>query len=186
MAVLARRYIVWFRFDLRVHDNPVLYEAAEALAPKEVLPLFIFDPRYFGTTEFGSPKTGSFRARFLRESVADLRMQLRKLGSDLLVGIGRSEELIPLLVATPQPTAVLWQVQLTSEELAIDRAVRGALPREVVCQEIWGGTLYSRDDLPYEDKVGFKDMGRGSRGICPPRHPFLPYVAHPFSPYLSI
>ena len=116
-------------------------------------------------TEFGSPKTGRFRARFLRESVADLRQSLRALGSDLLVGVGRAEELLPLCVAATGTTTVLWQLQLTSEELAIDRAVRAALPRDVSSRQLWSGTLYSRDDLPYEDKEFFSDMGGGSRGF---------------------
>lgn len=145
--------------------RPANLRATSCLLACTVVPVFIFDPRYFGTTEFGSPKTGRFRARFLRESVADLRQRLRALGSDLLVGIGRAEELLPLCVAATGPTTVLWQVQLTSEELAIDRAVRAALPKSASCRQLWSGTLYSIDDLPYEDKKFFSDMGHGSRGF---------------------
>ncbi|KAL8536736.1 hypothetical protein ACS0TY_012061 [Phlomoides rotata] len=51
--------IVWFRNDLRILDNEVLFKAwasSEAL-----LPIYCVDPRLFGTTHyFGFPKTGGF------------------------------------------------------------------------------------------------------------------------------
>ena len=45
--------------------------------PVQVLPLYCFDPRSFGTTPFGNPKTGSLRAKFLLDSVQDLKANLR-------------------------------------------------------------------------------------------------------------
>ena len=48
-----------------------------ALVPVQVLPLYCFDPRSFGTTPFGNPKTGSLRAKFLLDSVQDLKANLR-------------------------------------------------------------------------------------------------------------
>lgn len=44
-----KRLILWFRNDLRLHDNPVLNYAVNAQAKqKEVVPVFCFDPRFFG------------------------------------------------------------------------------------------------------------------------------------------
>ena len=71
------RVLVWFRNDLRVRDNEVLTRAI--LQGKEVIPVYCLDPRMFEKTELGFPKTGSFRAKFLLESVADLRHSFRKL-----------------------------------------------------------------------------------------------------------
>lgn len=49
--------IVWFRNDLRVLDNEVLFEAW--VSSKMILPVYCVDPRLFGTTHyFGFPKTG--------------------------------------------------------------------------------------------------------------------------------
>ena len=47
------------------------------LMPVQVLPLYCFDPRSFGTTPFGNQKTGSLRAKFLLDSVQDLKASLR-------------------------------------------------------------------------------------------------------------
>lgn len=49
--------IVWFRNDLRILDNEVLYKAW--ISSHMVLPVYCVDPRLFQTTHyFGFPKTG--------------------------------------------------------------------------------------------------------------------------------
>ena len=49
--------IVWFRNDLRVHDNEALWKACEGA--ESVVPLYCFDPRHFEKTQhFEFAKTG--------------------------------------------------------------------------------------------------------------------------------
>ena len=57
-----------------------------------MVPLYCFDPRHFGTTPYGSKKTGDYRAKFLLESVQDLKQRLITLGSNLLIHMGRPED----------------------------------------------------------------------------------------------
>ncbi len=121
---------------------------------KEVICVYIFDPRHYGETEWGSPKTGAFRAKFLIEAVESLRANLQALGSDLLVGIGRPEELLPLV--TNRDTKLLWQEQVTQQELIVDEMVRAALPSTTSVEMVWSGTLYERSNLPY--RVDLADM----------------------------
>ena len=83
-----RTRFIWFaRNDLRLHDNPVLAQIAAHKGDKEVLPVYLFDPRHFGTTHRGSAKTGAHRAKFLLESVVDLRTKLRAIGFSRYSGI---------------------------------------------------------------------------------------------------
>ncbi|KAL1529443.1 hypothetical protein AB1Y20_000390 [Prymnesium parvum] len=153
----TRHRFIWFcRNDLRLHDNPCLAKIASYKGDFEVLPVYLFDPRHFGTTRRGSPKTADFRARFLYESVVDLRSSLRAVGSGLLVGVGKPEEVLPLLVAPREEgkpattTTILCQEQVTSEELKVDRALRGALPSGTAqLTPVWGGTLYDKCELPF-------------------------------------
>ncbi len=68
------RIIVWFRNDLRVHDNPILDWAAKYNIKglrKEVIPVFSFDPRFYKTKveKYSSLKCGLVRARFITETV---------------------------------------------------------------------------------------------------------------------
>ena len=69
------RILVWFRNDLRIHDQELLTIASE-YNPQHIIPVYCFDDRQFETTPFGFPKTGKFRAKFLQESVIDLRNNL--------------------------------------------------------------------------------------------------------------
>ena len=69
--------IVLFTRDLRVHDNPALHLACSRA--RRVLPLFVVDPA------IAAPPN---RARFLAESLTDLRSALRECGADLVIRHG--------------------------------------------------------------------------------------------------
>ena len=71
------RTLLLFTRDLRVHDHPALHDAARV---GEVVPLFVLDDRMLAV----SPN----RARFLMESLADLRDALERRGSRLMVRRG--------------------------------------------------------------------------------------------------
>jgi deoxyribodipyrimidine photo-lyase len=72
--------IVLFTRDLRLHDNPALHQARDRA--RQVVPLFVADPALDATER--SPN----RARFLAESLADLRQALRERGADLVLREG--------------------------------------------------------------------------------------------------
>eukprot|EP00798_Chlamydomonas_sp_ICE-L_P024753 gene24753-10392_t len=82
------RVILCMCNDLWLDDNYCVSEAIKMVKSKkvdEVLPVYVFDPRFFKKSEWGTLKTGSFRAQFLLESVKDLKGRLQAVGSDLLV-----------------------------------------------------------------------------------------------------
>lgn len=56
--------------------------------------MYCFDPRHFVVTPFGHPKTGAYRAQFMLESVQDLKAGLQKIGSDLIIHLGKPEDAI--------------------------------------------------------------------------------------------
>ena len=70
--------IVLFTRDLRVHDNPALELAVRSA--EHVVPLFVLQEGL----RFAVPN----RARFLRESLADLRESLGQRGGDLVLRRG--------------------------------------------------------------------------------------------------
>jgi deoxyribodipyrimidine photo-lyase len=146
------RILIWYRTDLRLHDHEPLHRALEQNAT--IIPVYCFDPRQFGQTSFGFPKTGAFRAQFLWESVADLRQSLRALGSDLIIRVGQPEQVLPNLVKQLQISAIHSHREVTSEEQAVDRAIQQALVEQGLAQtkwvDFWGQTLYHPDDLPFD------------------------------------
>ena len=143
---MTKRALVWHRNDLRVTDHAPLAGAAQD--GSEVIALYVFDDRQFGTTPAGFPKTGGFRARFLIESVEALRRRYRALGIALVVRRGRPEELLPALVEELGIGAVYFHTYPTHDELAVERAAVARL--EVPCRAVWGHTLHAPEDLPFE------------------------------------
>ncbi|MEL7475328.1 MAG: DASH family cryptochrome, partial [Cyanobacteria bacterium J06555_12] len=143
------RILLWFRNDLRLHDHEALYEAMKQRA--EIVPVYCFDPRQFGQTSYGFPKTGAFRAQFLLESVADLRRSLQAKGSDLVIRIGKPEDVIPAIAKQLEAKVVHYHEEVTSEELAVEDELETALePLKVKLEAFWGATLYHPDDLPFD------------------------------------
>ncbi|MFC6835318.1 DASH family cryptochrome [Halomarina ordinaria] len=137
--------LVWFRADLRVHDNDPLRRAARA---ERTVPLYCFDPRTFEESAFGLPKTGPHRARFLRESVADLRASLRDLGGDLLVRVGPPEDVVPEVASECDVDIVHHQTLPATEERSVGAGVEEALePTDVHVERHWTHTLYHPEDL---------------------------------------
>lgn len=142
------RILIWYRNDLRLHDHQPLHAALTARA--DVIPLYCWDDRLFGTTSFGFPKTGAWRAFFLWESVADLRAQLRSRGSDLLLRRGLPETVIPPIAQELKISAVYFHKEVTSEEIAVEEALQHNLARVgVKVKSFWGTTLYHPEELPF-------------------------------------
>jgi len=144
-----RRSIVWFRNDLRIHDNEAL---VDALAHNdEILPLYIIDPRIFnGFTSYGFPKAGSFRINFILESLIDLRNNLKDIGSNLYVRVGHPEEIIPQLARELKTSYVYCNRERTKEEVDVQDALEKGLWS--IGQEVRyyrGKMLYYTADLPF-------------------------------------
>lgn len=147
--MVEKRILIWYRNDLRLHDHEPLVKALKSGAT--VIPIYCFDPRQFGTTSYGFPKTGAFRAQFLLESVANLRQNLRSLGSDLIVRSGRPEDMIAAIAQELDAEAVYYYREVASEELTVESALETALrAQNISIQGFWGHTLYHPEDLPFE------------------------------------
>ncbi|MFN0034381.1 MAG: DASH family cryptochrome, partial [Saprospiraceae bacterium] len=179
---MKRRAIVWFRQDLRLHDNEAIVTALRMA--DEVVPIYIFDERVFrGQTRFGFPKTGRFRARFVLESVADLRASIQKLGSNLLVRIGRPEAILSEMAQELKASWVICNRERTQEEVLVQDGLE---------QKLWGigvellytrgKMLYHTQDLPMPVQHTpdvFAQFRKENEHITPVREPFPSPAALP-------
>ncbi|MDF9795109.1 deoxyribodipyrimidine photo-lyase [Catalinimonas alkaloidigena] len=148
---MHRNIIVWFRNDLRLHDNTCLHHAIQK--SDFIYPVYCFDPRQYEETEIGLPKTGSFRGQFILESIRDLRQNLQNIGSDLIVRQGLPEKIIPLLAKELNVTAVYASREVGSEELQVEQSLETALHREGINLELhWQATLLHIDEIPWPVK----------------------------------
>lgn len=84
--------VFWFRRDLRLEDNTGLYYALQQ--ETDVLPLFIFDRTILDDLE---DKTDA-RVSFIHDQIQNLKEELEKKGSTLLVKYGTPEEVYQELI----------------------------------------------------------------------------------------
>ena len=143
------RSILWFRQDLRLHDNEALVEAIRN--SDELIPVFIFDPDQFAAnTAYGTPKTGYARTRFIIESIINLRKQLQLLGSDLIVRTGKTASLLFDLASAYKAHYVYCNRERTREEVRVEEELEKNLwtiGREIRYSR--GKMLYYTSDLPF-------------------------------------
>ncbi|KAD3338174.1 hypothetical protein E3N88_33695 [Mikania micrantha] len=165
-AGARRASVVWFRNDLRVHDNESLSSANNE--SMSVLPVYCFDPRDYGKSSSGFDKTGPYRASFLIESVSNLRKNLQARGSDLIVRIGRPESVLAELVKEVGAEAVYAHREVAHDEVRGEEQIEKVLKDEgVEVKYYWGSTLYHIDDLPFDLKDmptnygGFREKVKG-------------------------
>ena len=165
-AAIRRSCIVWFRNDLRVHDNECLNSASNE--SMSVLPVYCFDPRDYGKSSSGFDKTGPYRASFLIESVSDLRQNLQKRGSDLVVRIGKPETVLVELAKAVGADAIYAHREVSHDEVKAEEKIEAAMKEEgVEVKYFWGSTLYHVDDLPFKMEQmptnygGFKEKVKG-------------------------
>jgi len=144
------KVLIWFRNDLRIHDQEILIDAIEE-NPEMIIPIYCFDERQFQTTSFGFPKTGKFRAKFLLEAVTDLRKSLQTIGSNLILRKGIPEEIIPDIAINYQIDLVCFSQEATAEEIKVERKLVKALTQaNIKVKSVWQSTLYHPQQLPYE------------------------------------
>lgn len=141
--------LVWFRNDLRLHDNEILLEAVQKA--DVVIPVYCFDPRYFTLNKFGNKNTGILRAQFLLETVAAFKADLQGIQGDLLTYLGYPEEIIPRLATKYEIDEVYHHREVAQRETQISEKVESALwqTSRVNLKHFIGHTMYHKEDLPF-------------------------------------
>jgi deoxyribodipyrimidine photo-lyase len=119
--------LMWFRRDLRAHDNAALHHALRSC--QQVLCVFVLDKDILDTL----PRADR-RVEFIRESLVDLDVQLRKLspnpdGPYLIVRHAWASAEIPRLAQELGVQAVFTNHDYEPQSIERDTAVREALGR---------------------------------------------------------
>ena len=77
--------LVWFKDDLRLHDNEALTKAIEEC--DELIFCYAIERSNFDELDLGFKKCDINHYKFLEHSVLDLQNHLDKLGGHLLIGL---------------------------------------------------------------------------------------------------
>jgi deoxyribodipyrimidine photo-lyase len=143
--------LVWFRNDLRVHDNESLMNATRE--NETVIAVYCFDPRHFDQTTFGFKKTEKFRAKFLIETVNALRQNLEKLNIPLLIYYQKPEDLIPEICFGYEINSIYFQEEWTREEVEVLENIKLKVPVGLNFKVTYNQFLFHPDDVPFETQL---------------------------------
>uniref|UniRef100_A0AAV1V426 Photolyase/cryptochrome alpha/beta domain-containing protein n=1 Tax=Peronospora matthiolae TaxID=2874970 RepID=A0AAV1V426_9STRA len=142
----TRRAIIWFRRDLRLHDNVALDGAIRAQQDAgghemALLPLYIVHrPK--------RQRCGAVRFQFLLESVADLAKSFAALNGRLLVLRGDAEEVLTAVMAAWSATDLFFEEGVVHYAVARDDRVRAiAASLNIKTQSFRGVTLYDPHEI---------------------------------------
>ena len=140
--------LVWFRNDLRVNDNESL---SNAIAENEcVIAIYCFDPRHYEETSFEFKKTEKFRAKFLIETVTELKQNLEKLNINLLIYHQKPEDCIANITEEHQITSIYFQEEWMSEESEVLENVKAKVSNSIAFNQTYKQFLFHPEDVPFE------------------------------------
>lgn len=126
--------IVWFRRDLRLHDNPAIQAALDA--GHRPLPLYIHAP-----DEEGDWPEGGASCAWLHRSLTSLREDLRARGSDLYLRHGDSASILDEVIAASGAQAVYWNRKYEPATQPRDATIKRTLRERGVEVESFNGAL---------------------------------------------
>ena len=157
--------IVWFRQDLRLADNPALYEAAKRGA---VLPVFILDD--ISADQYA---LGSASRWWLHHSLTSLNQSLE---GKLSFYCGNAMDLLLKIVNKNNAQAVFWNRCYEPWRITRDEAIKEQLKSRSIETRSFNGSLLwepwetlKNDATPY--KVFTPFYNKGCLAAMPPRKP---------------
>ncbi|CAM4784737.1 unnamed protein product [Rotaria magnacalcarata] len=159
---MKRLGIVWFRNNLRLHDNELL--AWAHTNNDYVNHVYCFDPRQITdkTYKCNFVKCDKYRLKFLIETIENLNISLVSHGSGLLTYRDTPENVFKQLIQQYKDKfeiSIGFHQEVTQEETDVEKAIRQlARDNNVHVKEFWTTTLYHPDDLPYNNPKAFPDV----------------------------
>jgi len=188
---MAQRILIYLlRRDLRLADNPILHEisklASQSHTPfTHVLPVYVFAAQqvevsgFLSNPDLKTPypearsevgkfwRCGPHRARFLAESVWDLKTDLEYQGSSLVLRAGLVGDVLEDMLAgfknSEKETQVvgIWMTDEEGvEEKREERAVRRIADKQGIDFRLWVDEKYFIDDrdIPFDNPRKYPDV----------------------------
>ncbi len=135
MATFERALFI-FRRDLRLEDNTALIAALKRF--RQVIPVFIFDPRQVDDNPYKSDNA----IQFMVESVLGLDRSLRERGARLFIFAGPAQDVVLRLLKEARIDAVFFNRDYTPFSVKRDLALlKMCASRGIVCEAFDDSTL---------------------------------------------
>jgi len=152
--------LVWFRNDLRVNDHHGLKQAIEN--SDSVVGFYCFNPDLFVENKLGFKKTDKFRAKFLIETLENLKKNLKKINITLIIKIGDSAKILSELTSEKNIKNIYLQEEWTKEESDELLNLKNIL-NDVVIHSNYDQFLFHPEDI---DSQYISDVFTNFRKYC--------------------
>ena len=133
--------LVWFRNNMRVEDNSSLTKAMNE--SDNVIGFINIDPKIFISTKYGFKKTEKYRAKFLLETISDLKSQLEILNISLIITHRDFGQSINEIIDQYGITNIYTQTEWTRDELREESFI----PDEINLIKDFDQFLFSPNDV---------------------------------------
>ena len=133
--------LVWFRNNMRVEDNSSLTKAINE--SDNVIGFINIDPKIFISTKYGFKKTEKYRAKFLLETISDLKSQLEILNISLIITHRDFGQSINEIISQYGITNIYTQTEWTRDELIEESFI----PDEINLIKHFDQFLFSPNDV---------------------------------------
>jgi deoxyribodipyrimidine photo-lyase len=132
--------LIWFRNNLRIRDNASLEKAVENC--NKIIAVYCFDPKLFELDKFSFQKTAKFRAKFLIETIKELKKNLSDLNITLLTYFESPENKIHQICDEFSIDLIYTQKEWTNEEATTNNLVKATLSGNINFTENYDQFLY--------------------------------------------
>ena len=137
--------LVWYRNDLRIKDHEGLSRAIDS--KRQVVAYFNFNPNLFKETNTGFKKTGSYRSKFMIESVNDLQLELDKLNISLIIDNCPDGQNLIEKIKKLNVKEIFIQREWTRDEINEENEVLNKIESNVKVNYSFDQFLYHPNDL---------------------------------------
>lgn len=143
--------LIWFRNNLRIEDNQSLFYAVQNSS--KVIGYINIDPINLIETKYGFKKMEKFRAKFLLESIEDLKNNLNKLNISLIVDFRTLEKSLKSVIDKYNIQSIYLQKEWTRDE----KEEESKIPNNINTYRYFDQFLYS----PERVKTIYDKIPRG-------------------------
>jgi deoxyribodipyrimidine photo-lyase len=140
--------LIWYRNDLRVDNHLGLINAIRD--SDKVLGFYCFNLKMFELNELNFHKTDNYRAKFLIESVENLKTELKKNNISLIIKIGDPVEELTNIISKKNINHIYFQNEWTEEEVYEEKSLKNKCVG-VKFHSFYGQFLYDPEDLEIQN-----------------------------------
>jgi len=145
-----QKALIWFRNNLRILDNNILNKALES--NQNIIAYYNFDSKHFKRDRWGFNKTEKFRAKFLIETIVDLKKSLETLNISLIIDQCSSSNGLIDVIKKYGINSLYYQKEWTDEEQKVEQNLINNLPHDFNLKSYYDQFLYHPEDIMIKPK----------------------------------